>query len=199
MLKIHEEITSILKSHNIDYRQNPKIASDFNDLISKYCSMDADKMNIEKAKLFTRDRMKKGGDCPLCEQNVQMYSYALNGETIFRLIKLFKHSKNFPSGRFFHVQQEIGITLNIGGGWAKLKWWGLIEQEEKEKDNTISRTSGYWRITQKGEDFINGKIRIPKYVRLYNNNQFGFKGEEVTAQDCLGQKFNFVELMNTPI
>ena len=69
MLKIHEEITSILKSHNIDFRQNPKIANDFNDLISRYCSMDANKMDIEKAKLFTKEIMKKGGDCPLCGQN----------------------------------------------------------------------------------------------------------------------------------
>jgi len=71
--------------------------------------------------------------------------------------------------------------------------WGLIEAKENVDD--AKQTSGYWRLTQQGIYFVQGELTIPKYVRLYDNEALSFEGEHLTIQQCLGNKFNYTELM----
>jgi hypothetical protein len=83
-----------------------------------------------------------------------------------------------------------------GGNFATMKYWGLIEQLEKDEDDTTRRTSGWWRITQKGRNFILNKITIPKYIFTYNMSLHSMSEEHTDIAESLTEKFNYQELMD---
>lgn len=106
--------------------------------------------------------------------------------------------RNFDPTKFHHKRDllknnDLATTLG-GGDFAKLSYWGLIEEKPKEESED-KRTSGYWKISQRGIDFLGAKLRIPSHVRIYDGKVFGFTGDQVLVTDCLGKKFSYAELM----
>ena len=134
--------------------------------------------------------MRKGGTCPCCGQYVKMYRYSIAGVAAACLIRLY----GSPEGAFVPVN-SIARGHGVGGHWARLRRWGLIEEAINE--DTKKRTSGLWRITARGREFVDNKILVPKYVLIYNGTVFGFEGGMVSIRGCLGNKFNYEELMET--
>src|SRR5271167_915579 len=54
----------------------------------------------------------------------------------------------------------------IRGDWAKLRHWGfLIEKPEVRDDG--SKRNGFYKITQRGIDFVHGRIHVRKFIYLY--------------------------------
>lgn len=86
--------------------------------------------------------------------------------------------------------------MKVGGAWAKLRYWELIEEMPKDSMTTEKRTSGMWRITDKGISFVEGNISVPKYVKLYNQTFYGYEGDDVSIHDVIKEKFNYRELMS---
>jgi len=152
---------------------------------------------LEEVKQFlAKNFADKGCTCPACGQNVQQYKKKIDSLMATYLIKLHKLSEErFNS--YFHVEQDLDVPLRVGGSWAKLRWWGLIEEQPKDEATTSSRTSGYWKITPRGASFVKGEITLPKYVKLYNGKCRGAEGEQININDCLGDKFDYKELMST--
>jgi len=56
--------------------------------------------------------------------------------------------------------------------------------------------SGKWRATKKGQDFLEGRIAVPRFVYIYNQATLRFDGQPVTFRECLGKRFDFGELMS---
>jgi len=52
-----------------------------------------------------------------------------------------------------------------------------------------------WCITQKGRDFVEGRIQVPKYALIYNSKFLEHEGELVSFKGRLGEGFNYQELM----
>ena len=154
------------------------------------------KQAIKKVKSQTFELAKIGTDCPVCTRRVQIYDRNIHSTTAAMLIRLhrlgpgFHHLGDFlsPDGR------KIPKGLSGGPDFAKLRFWGLIESMPhipNEKKN-----SGFWQITEKGKAFVLCQITVLKYVSTYSNKVLGFWGPPVTIKDCLGTKFNYLELMN---
>ena len=78
---------------------------------------------------------------------------------------------------------------------AQLQWWGLIEPTMT--DDGIR--SGWWHITEKGRKFVEGKVSVPKWAYVYDGNLLEVSGEEVFITECLGKRFDFIELMTTAV
>lgn len=150
---------------------------------------------LAEVKAFLAKHYEKGCICSACGQNVKMYKKKIDSLMAVYLIKLYKLS-NGSSGKYFHVENDLDVPLKVGGSWAKLRWWGLIEEQAKDELNTTSRTSGYWKITERGIHYAKGEITLPKYVKLYNGKCRGSEGKKTTIQESLGDKFNYQELMN---
>ena len=62
---------------------------------------------------------------------------------------------------------------------AILRHWGLVEQKAR----------GLWTITDKGRDFLDGRLKVPKYVLIRGNRVVGYDGEMVSVEDCRKQRF----------
>tara|TARA_R110000824_G_scaffold122685_2_gene280024 strand:+ start:5271 stop:5414 length:144 start_codon:yes stop_codon:yes gene_type:complete len=45
-------------------------------------------------------------------------------------------------------------------------------------------------------DFVCGKIKIPQYALIYNDQVLDFSENEVSIRDSLGKKFDYQQLMN---
>lgn len=189
-MEIHDKIMELFKKHNIDWEQNIDLAKDIKEL--------ALQSNIKtlKQSVFTVGSMKSGHKCPVCEQKVKMYKKQIDAHTASFLIKLYNISNKQPFKTYFHVNDDIRVSNKVGGSWAKLRYWGLIEEQQNSYKNTHRRTTGMWKITEKGRMFVEEKIPIEKYVKLYNQKCYGFDGGDVWITDSLKQKFDYREMMS---
>ena len=156
----------------------------------KYARIDT----IQKA----NDVMSTGKptSCPCCSQVAKVYKRHLHRSACLTLIDIYKRSGWYVGedgviGWYVHVT-DLKI---ISQDFHIAKHWRLIEQAPKDAENKTKKTSGYWRITQNGQEFVENKLKIQEWVHTYNKQVLGFTGELVSIKDCLGEGFDYQELM----
>ncbi len=69
---------------------------------------------------------------------------------------------------------------------SKLKYDYVISEriaQLMEKWKLIDKTEAKWMVTEKGSQFITGKIKIPKYAFLYMGTCIGYSDERVNVRD----------------
>lgn len=163
---------------------------------SKGRSREEKKMNIsnypqEVQAFWDSVKKREVAVCPCCRRKAKVYKRALNSGMIRVLLKIARAC----SGRdWVHVHD-----IFQGGGqkhrdWPLLKHWNLVEPQTLRTGEKNSR--GYWKLTDKGRDFLQGKIRVPSHVFVYNNTPVGFESKDVTAQEALGEPFNYFQVLN---
>ena len=128
----------------------------------------------------------EGHDCPECGQFVKLYERQISAPMAALLLRLFKLDRKSPD-QFFHVSE---ITP---GDFAKLRYWGLITMQANTE--AFKRCSGYWAITDRGRQFAKGKLGVPKYALVYNQDFYGYEGGLVNIHACLDKHFDYSELM----
>ena len=134
---------------------------------------------------------EKGCICPVCDQFVKFYHRGIPASSARNLILAYKR---FGVGEYFHIT-DISEISQTGGEFAKLRFWGLIQEKFHEQGDKGKKHSGCWKLTPKAVDFVSGSIQVQKYVILYNGGVFGVSSEQVTITDCLNEKFDYNELM----
>lgn len=146
---------------------------------------------------------KEGCHCPICGKYAREYKRQVN-LTMVQTLWLVKdwYDNNDPSlTKWLHINDMLNelpsksrpVKGGGSGDWGKLRYWGLIEQKPGVR-NDGSAHNGHWRITQKGIDFLMDRIKIPKFVVVYNKKLIRVSDESVGVQDCL-KKFSYRELM----
>lgn len=137
---------------------------------------------------------KKGTVCPCCAQIAKVYTRKLNSALAQFLIWIVRSYEDNP--RWIHIREFPMIQNRRGGGdFAKLVHYGLLEQRPNEDDKS-KRTSGQWKPTQKANDFVHKRIKVPEYVQLYDNFVQDFAAKEIDIEAALGQQFDYSELMS---
>lgn len=149
---------------------------------------------IAEGKQYLRDNWKEGVVCPCCSQFVKLYKRKLNSNMAIVLYRIFREGEIW-----IKVEDFLRVNkIHTGHDWALLRNWGLLEEKPKEDtDYKDSKVSGYWRITDKGMDFVFNAIRVPKHITMFNNKFYGYAdaAETVCFKDCIGNNFNYNELM----
>lgn len=147
---------------------------------------------IKDAKKFLRENYYDGCECPACGQHVQLYDYKLFATSAVALMRLY----NLGDG-FHHISKFAEANDNYGRAphFAELRFWGLVEKMPNDDPN--KKSSGFWRITDKGKQFADGIIKVQSRILVYNNTFQGFsdKSEEIDIKQALGNKFDYSELM----
>lgn len=147
--------------------------------------------NFDNARAHLKAHAAEGTSCPVCEQFVKLYKRKLNSAQAYALIGLVRIWIKSPDD---YVQFTGKHKYRDGGGdFAKLRFWGLIE--EKQNDDDKKRNSGYWKPTVKGCNFVNNKIRVASHVIILMGKVEGFTEETIDITDALGDKFDYTELM----
>ena len=127
--------------------------------------------------------------CPCCDQLVKVYRFPINSSMVKDLMSL---ASKADVGVYMH-KVDFCRSTNQGGHFSKWSDWGLVTQ--MPNDNPAKKTSGMYALTQKGRDFVDNKLRVPKYILTYNAQVLGFDGDEITIEEALGNHFNYSELM----
>jgi hypothetical protein len=138
---------------------------------------------LEEAKDTLRAQLMAGEAvrCPCCTQTAKIYKRSMTSVTV-RTLWLVSRSTDW---------QNLGTLLQHrypSGGQATLShYWELMEKGEER---------GVWRITQKGLDWVNGAIQVPKYAVIYSERLLRWEGDLVRPQDVADDWFDYADLMS---
>lgn len=153
-----------------------------------------DTATLGEVKAELREHWKTDGIvCAACTQLVNLYPRPIHSTMVYLLVRLFLLDRARPD--FYHVKDIYDHRAGNGSNdFAKFKMWEMIEQKPKVKGQK-GRTSGFWRITEKGKAFVRGEITIPLHALVFNKKCYGFSGQTVSIQEALGIKFDYDQLM----
>jgi hypothetical protein len=89
------------------------------------------------------------------------------------------------------------VLDRIAGDHAKLRYWGLIE-ESREVVPDHGRTSGWWRITELGEQFVKCEVDVPRHALIYDGRLLRLDADQgrITIRTALGKRFDYQTLMS---
>lgn len=140
---------------------------------------------------------EEGCRCPACNQYVKLYHRKITSSMAYGLILIFRENRK-NDNQYIHLWNFFK-SLNIPsaimtGDIMKLRYWGLLERKNGEREDGSNRV-GFYRITEKGKEFVNGNILVPKEAKVFNSKFFGFAGDKISIKQALKSKFNYEELM----
>lgn len=160
-------------------------------------------ITLEEAKEELQSKLSEGTRCPCCQQYAKEYKRKITSSMAWGLILIYRYfRKEGDLRKWLHIENYFksipNLPSSVRGDISKLSFWGLIRRKEGERADGSKRV-GYYKITERGVNFVEGKIRVSKFIYLYNNKVRGFGDEQVDLRDCLSKKFNYDELMNQTI
>ena len=143
---------------------------------------------VEAARDWVRNKiMGKGCYCPVCDRWTKCYRNRFYSLMARQLIWLYQQ----PHNKFRHAPTKMPRAIVTGGKIGYLEFWGLAKRSAIRQ--------GYWRITQEGVDFVEGKIKIRKYIYMYNKKLIEFSEMDKTEIDIhealASDGFSFDEVM----
>jgi hypothetical protein len=111
--------------------------------------------------------MKNKKFCDHCGAKIVEYKHSFSAALAHGLYELFcvKEPINI---------KYLGLTRNQWDNFQKLRYWGLVEKAVNEEGRRIA---GHWSMTEKGIDFIKGRITIPKSVWTFRGDSVRFEGD----------------------
>jgi hypothetical protein len=136
-------------------------------------------------------RFVEGGRCLCGRPPIKVYRRPLGSSSTRVLLSLYRQA-----GLDWSHIPTISTKLEMQhGGYAVLaQHWGLMEEETAVKRADGGR-AGFWRVTPKGERWINGEETVPKYATLYIGQLLKNDGPPWSVEQALGKKFNLREIM----
>lgn len=149
---------------------------------------------LQTAKEFLKNEMKNGTSCPCCGQFVKLYRRSISSAMAWGLIQMAKQ----PEGEWVDTTALFSrFGKNCPSGvvdFTKLRHWKFVEGLDGEREDGSKRV-GKWRVTREGRWFAENRQVAQKYCLVFNNTVYGFEGEFLKIKDCLGNKFNYNELI----
>lgn len=133
----------------------------------------------------------------------QVYKRKISSSMIKAMFYLYKWHKINGFDKWCklsdYITQFKEPVVVCSGDNPKLRHWGLIEMKSEidgdVRDDGSDRT-GYYRLTQFGNDFLHGKIAVSEYIFVCNKEVIGNSKTLTTVQNCIKNKFNFRDILN---
>lgn len=146
---------------------------------------------VEARRQFKSAIKDKGANCPCCGRWGKINGYQINSTQVRGMIWMLR---NFRKNEWVDLSKAPKWVLR-SKSMATLHHWGLLESKPNEDPD--KKGSGFWRLTQRGRDFLRRKILLPKYAFVFDNKLVKFSKEQVDVVKALGKKFSYEELMST--
>lgn len=99
--------------------------------------------------------------CPNCNQKIMVYRRSIRVDMLAALAKAAEFGGSFKVSYF-------DFNKGVNADFTKMKFWGLI----------YYMGNNVWRVSGLAYEFLAGKIKIPKYVYIYNDINQGAPDNE---------------------
>jgi hypothetical protein len=129
----------------------------------------------------------KGVVCPGCAQYAKLYKRKINAGMVKSLRAMY--SRGGTTG-WVTVPEATDRRSREEG---KLAYWDLITEYPGGRPD--GGRAGYWRVTEKGRQFLFDEITVPKYAEVYAGVVLRHYGVPVNVRTALTTKFNYDDLM----
>jgi hypothetical protein len=156
---------------------------------------------LAEASTWVKERIRRGAVCPCCDQLAKIYKRKLNSSMAYALLLIRLAFRTQTD--WLHVPEYLTKVVRTkakattrGGDWAKLVHWKLIVPKDDEIRGDGSKRAGFYKITDLGIAFVDGRAKVPKHVFLYAQKCLGVSEEMTTIDEALGDKFNYSDLMS---
>jgi hypothetical protein len=157
-------------------------------------------VTVEEAQDFLLEHVfRKGSHCPCCGQFVKIHKRQISDSMAIGLIVLYHEQRRVGKEAWIKItdlfKEHKVCSDNMG---ALLRFWGLIERQPGVRDDGSWRV-GFYRMTDLGRAFVEGKCTVLKYIYQYNQTLIDMGKDadltEVSIHEALKAKFNYAELM----
>lgn len=103
--------------------------------------------------------------CEHCGQKIREYRVTITPMMVRTLVK-FRMAVMSKGKNEVHIlddmkDKDFELTRHEWNNFSRLRFHALVAKVKDE--------SGYWLMTKRGADFLNGKVEIPKSVWVNNN------------------------------
>jgi hypothetical protein len=150
-----------------------------------------EKFNEHKWKIAKKEQ--EPCDCPICGKHLVRYARILTATAIKALILLVRF-REINGNEYAQVTKLPNFEPYIrAAAYASLVHWGLVESAPNA-DPAIA-TSGCWRATEKGAQFVYRKIKLPKTAWVFLNEVMDYDDDEVYVEDVFKERFHYQEMM----
>lgn len=125
--------------------------------------------------------------CPHCGANMKKSWHNITPILAHGLIKLRNTivEKGENKVHLLHdMKYDNELKLHQWNNWTKLRFHGLVAKY-KEGGKILS---GYWLLTRRGAQFLNGELTIPKSVQTFRNVVVGHSEDLVSISDVMKDK-----------
>jgi hypothetical protein len=133
---------------------------------------------------------REGVHCETCGQYCKVYPRRVHKAMAVALIRLYRAGGTT-------AQYKPTVVAGLGSAARDecvLKHYGLLVQAAPPPE-AKGRKDSWWRVTEKGADFIERRIRVPKYALLFNDICLDFSSESISIDEALGNPFDLAELL----
>lgn len=139
--------------------------------------------------------------CPCCGQPAKRYRRLLNSNMAEALVRIVQYADQHPEEEWIDIPNLLKHTPRRwsngewGGDYAKLRYWGLLEQATGLRADGSSR-NGQWKVTPLGRQFARGEIRLPSHALDFNGECLGLDNTmEINIRGV--HNFNYEELIQS--
>src|SRR5260221_7753494 len=126
--------------------------------------------------------------CPYCRARMVAYRFELKTADVSALSKTWaaiqdKRTRGIRVWNDVHLRRDMmqkqpwALSLDEWTNFHRLKAHGLVIQPKR----------GHWQITNKGVEFLRGKMRIPKWVKTFRGKRIDTAPSFVGVADFKGK------------
>ena len=113
--------------------------------------------------------------CPHCGAKMVEYKHGFNVALAIGL------ARTYAAGKPVNLN-TLGLTRNQWDNYQKLRYWDLVAKAERDDGKNIG---GVWVVTERGEQFVNGRIKVQSHVWTYRGERVRYEGKEIGFSDRL--------------
>jgi len=154
-------------------------------------------MDFDSVRTGFLNSLEQGVVCPCCGRFNKLYDRKINSSmawTLLIIYDFYKKEKNLR--KWLKVESYLkdlpNVPTSLRGDFPKLRYWKLIVQKEGEVEGV---KTGLYKITDKGINFCENRIKLSKVAFVHNKIVKGFSEDTITIIEALGDRFSYRELL----
>lgn len=152
----------------------------------------------EQARIRALISVGEETECQSCGHLHRATRRTISAAQARNLITIYHATKNGAVDRegFLCPRDLLSKAANRGNETPRLKHWGLLAPHEESHRTRETNSAGLYKLTEKGEAFVEDRIRVPKAVYVYRDCVQRQDDETISIRDALGKEFDYVDLMS---